>query len=306
MNLKKYSGFLMLIVLAGLSSCLKESPALDPKETNNVVEIYSLVPTPTTSPADAVYPLYTQSFDIVPSAEFKVQVSYSGAEVAPEDITVTLGVDAQALNDYNDEQGTSMVFMPAAFYSVDSWTVKIPKGQRLGTMTVTFKPSSFDPTKSYGFPVKILSSSLGKISSNYGTVIYAIGAKNKYDGIYQLRGFHNRPGLDAPYNEEVYMITSGPNSIYMYWPPAGVASHPLNGGVTYYGSFTTNFYFDVATNALTNWDLKPFATTVTPSMGPATTSRYDPATKKIYAQFYYNANPAARGFSDTLTYLRAR
>jgi hypothetical protein len=306
MKLNKYSGLLLFVLLTGASSCLKEDPALDPKETNNVVEIYSLVPTPTASPADAVYPLYTQSFDIVPTAEFKVQVSYSGAEVAPEDITVTLGLDPQALTDYNDEQGTTYQFVSPNLYTVDSWVVTIPKGQRLGTATVTFKPSIFDPSKTYGFPVKILSTSLGQISSNFGTVIYAIGAKNKYDGVYQLRGFHNRPGLDAPYNEEVYMITSGANSIYMFWPALGAPAHPLNGGVTYYGSFTTNFYFDVATNKLTNWDLKPYATTVTPSMGPATDSRYDPATKKIYAQYYYNANPTQRGFTDTLTYLRSR
>jgi hypothetical protein len=304
--MKKYYGLFLLFALTGLVSCLKQNPALDPKQTNNVIEIYSLIPNPTISPADAVYPLYSRSFDIVPTGEFQVQVSYSGAEVAPQDITVTLGLDQQAMNDYNDEQGTSMVLLPSSLYTVDAWILTIPKGQRLATMKVTVKPNQFNPSLTYGFPVRIQSTSFGTISSNFGTVIFSVSAKNKYDGIYQLKGFHNRPTLTAPYDEEVHMITSGVNSIYMFWPALGAPAHPLNGGVTFYGTFTANFYFDLTTNKITAWDWSPSPTTLPTAMGPATDSRYDPVTKIIYAQFYYNNNPTQRGFSDTLTYLRSR
>ena len=102
------------------------------------------------------------------------------------------------------------------------------------------------------------------------------------------------------------MQTSGPNSVTMYWPAAGAFAHPILGGQSYYGSFGANFYFNLATDALTAWDWYPYPTTLPVAMGPATDSRYDPVTKIIYAQFYYNNNPTQRGFNDTLTYLGPR
>ena len=87
----------------------------------------------------------------------------------------------------------------------------------------------------------------------------------------------------------------------MYWPAIGADAHPINGATTYYSSFTTEFKFDLTTNKLLSID-NPYTPGSPPfTIGPATDSRYDPATKTIYAQYYYNAN-LQRMFTDTLIY----
>ena len=40
----------------------------------------------------------------------------------------------------------------------------------------------------------------------------SIGLKNKYDGIYTLRGYHNRVPYTFPYEVEMHMVTYGPTS----------------------------------------------------------------------------------------------
>lgn len=297
--MRKYNSLLLIFGVVALSSCLKQNTKLDPKQSNNVLEIYESVPVPTTSPADAVYTVYAQSFDIAPSIEFKVDVSYSGADVAPEDIQITLGLEEPAMTDYNAEQGTSYVFIPQNVFTVDSWNLTIPKGQRIASMTVTFNTTLFNPSLTYGFPVKIKSASMGKISSNFGTVIYALGAKNKYDGVYRLRstqldwaafniGNHN---WEWPNPDGIYMITSGGSSVNM-WDNWGFhtyihpAVQPNMTTATGFGSTNPRFVFDPSTNAMTNAvnDFPSPPNGRTFAMNPAVTnSRYDPADGTIYA-----------------------
>jgi hypothetical protein len=186
------------------------------------------------------------------------------------------------------------------------WTVTFQPGETTKYLKINLKAIDLLSLGRVGLGFQIAEAKNAQISDSKNQVAVEISAKNQYDGVYRLKGVHNRPGLDLPYDEEVYMISSGPNSVYMFWPALGLPGHPLNGGTTYYGDFTSNFYFDPATNLITSWDWTPYATTLPVAMGPATDSRYNPATKTIYAQFYYNNNPTQRGFSDTLTYLHPR
>jgi Domain of unknown function (DUF1735) len=186
-------------------------------------------------------------------------------------------------------------------------TLTIPSGSQASqTIQIRVNSISFDPSSSYvlGFKIQSVSNGSYLVNANYKTHYIILSAKNKYDGVYQLVGYHNRPTLDAPYDEEVHMITSGANSVTMYWPSLGNYAHPLNGGVTYYGNFTQNYIFDPATNVMTAWDLQPYPFTLT-SAQVYPGSYYDPATKIIYANTGYNAN-AARRFFDVLTFKGAR
>ena len=239
-----------------------------------------------------------------------VYVNLESGTAAKSDVKVTLTNNTAALlAAYNAANGTSIQALPTALYTVPL-NLTIPSGGRnVQTDIVISNTTSLDPNISYAIGLTISNVDGGyTIASNLKNLFIVFSVKNKYDGRYNLRGYHNRPGLDAPYNETVEMETSGPNSVTMKWPENGGQpySHPLNGGVTYYGSFTTNFYFNLTTNVMTAWDMTPWATTVTPTVTPGTNSRYDPATKTIYANFYYNGNPAARQFWDTLRYLGPR
>lgn len=185
-------------------------------------------------------------------------------------------------------------------------TITIPAGQKYAVAKIIIPDATIlDPTKAYGIGFTISSVDGGyAIPANFKNVVIGFTIKNKYDGIYNLRGVHNRPTLDAPYNQTVHLITTGPNSVKMFWPALGADAHPINGN-SYYSDFTTDFFFDATTNKLI--DVQNAYSPGSPpfTIGPATDSRYDPATKKIYAQYYYNAN-LQRMFSDTLTYLGPR
>lgn len=302
------SSLFMVALVVSMTGCLK-----DKGFDNNQYGIND----PDTQPPGVGFPLAANKkngygLDVSGSNQVVsglVYVNLESGTPASSDITITLTDKSAAMvAAYNTANSTSIQVMPAALYNVPSLTLTIPAGQRNVEIPINIPSTlTLDPNKSYGvgFEITGVSNNL-KIASNLKSLFIEFSIKNKYDGRYRLRGFHNRPGLDAPYNEIVNMITTGPNSVNMFWPALGALAHPLNGGVTYYGSFTTNFFFNLTTNALISWDLSPYPTTVTPSVGPATDSRYDPATKIIYANFYYNGNPGARQFKDTLTYLGPR
>jgi hypothetical protein len=309
--MKRYYGLILFFAVTGLASCLKQNPALDPKQTNNILEIYNEVPTPTTSDATAVYPLYVESFDLKPAIEYKIRVSYSGADVAPEDITVNMGLNAQAINDYNDENGTTYSLIPATVYTVDSWTVIIPKGQRIGTMTFTLKTNQFDLSKSYALPLTILSASMGNISKNFGTVLFGLVAKNKYDGAYKLKGTFLRtdvPAYTGPFAIEAEMHTTGPNSVAMYIPDFGGYYQPFanNGSLTAFSNVAPNTFFNVTTDVVSSITDYTGVLPMTPF--PGANSRYDVtgASPVIYLKYYYNTDPTNRIFTDTLVYTGPR
>jgi hypothetical protein len=239
-----------------------------------------------------------------------VYVNLESGTPASSDVHITLTNNTAALlTAYNAAHGTTIQALPTALYNV-ALTMTIPAGGRNVQVPLNItNTTSLNPNIQYAVGLTISTVDGGyKIADNLKNLLIIFGVKNKYDGRYRLKGYHNRPGLDAPYNEIVNMETTGPNSVTMGWPANGSQyySHPINGGATYYGSFTTNFYFNPATDIMTAWDLTPWTTTVTPSVTPGTNSRYDAVNKIIYANYYYNGNPGARQFWDTLTYLGPR
>ena len=228
---------------------------------------------------------------------------------AAADVHITLTLNNALVTAYNAANGTNIQILPASMYSIPTLDLVIPAGQEFVTVPITIpNTSTLDPNLSYAIGLTITSVDGGyQIAENLKNLILEFTVKNKYDGRYQLRGFHNRttPLLNAPYDEEVHMITTGPASVAMWWPALGDYAHPLHGGTTYYGSMTANFIFN-SNNDLVAWDWTPWPTSFPTAMGPATNNRWDPITRTIYAQFYYNNNPTQRGFTDTLFYLGPR
>lgn len=238
-----------------------------------------------------------------------VYVNIESGVPASSDVHVTLiNNTTSLLAAYNAANGTSIVAMPTAVYSVATALTINAGGRNVEVPLTISNTTGLNPNLQYAVGLTISAVDGGyKIADNLKNLFLVFSVKNKYDGKYRLKGYHNRPGLDLPYNEIVNMETTGPNSVTMGWPAntSQYYSHPLNGGTNYYGSFTTNFIFN-GSDQLTAWDMTPWPTTVTPSVQAGTNSRYDPATKIIYANYYYNGNPGARQFWDTLTYIGPR
>ena len=212
---------------------------------------------------------------------------------------------------------------PASGYSLPL-EYDVPIGNTGLTIPITLNKTSLDLTKNYGLEVSIASVSKGVIAENDKTMIVSFQIKNKYDGVYRLVLRHDgwaaygiADQISATYPLDINMITAGASSLTI---DAGAPFYDLQPGwaggtgsitgYTAFGATTPKFTFDATTNALTS------VVNTTPDDGrgrflfinPAvTTSRYDPATKKIYAAYYMTQVGRPNQFIyDTLTYLRAR
>ncbi len=277
---------------------------------------------PDASPAGIGFPLGSKAANIVGievsgnpqiiSTE-PVITLFSG-DPAPSDINITLTLNPGLVAAYNAANSTNVLDLPTNLYSFQTLNVVLPAGERMVKVPMTITSStSLDPTKAYGVGLTISSADAGyTIAENFKNLLLIFNIKNKYDGIYKLYGFHNRPGLDAPYkNITVHMVTTGPDKVKMYWPALGADAHPINGGSSYYGNFTTEFKF-----ALSSASVNPLIAIDNPytpgspafTIVPGSNSRWvdtvinGSATKVIFAQYYYANNPTQRGFSDTLYY----
>jgi hypothetical protein len=177
----------------------------DPAKVENVIEFFDQQSP--ASPTGAVHHLYVNSYDIGETQQHKVLISYSGAHGNNQDIQVELGVSDQALADYNEflvdeavAAGDTLAdgspdmahilqyeLLPADFYTGPT-TVTIPKGETKVYATYTVNTTLFDFAKAYVLPLRIVGSSTGVISGNYGVALFNIGAKNSYHGSYHSVG----------------------------------------------------------------------------------------------------------------------
>lgn len=209
--------------LAGFSSCLKDETIIGPDSPNAVQHVVEFLnPAVISSSTTDKTPLYVLSYDISPSAELAIQVSYSGAGTAPNDILVKIALDNDAIDSANDEQDAEMEPLPADMYSISSMDITIPKGQKVGTTKITLAPDKFDLAKDYALGLKIVSvtGTNAPISGNFGLIVLNIGAKNKWDAIYKVTGtMIDANGLyTGAYPTECALLSAGATSgLYYQW-----------------------------------------------------------------------------------------
>lgn len=187
--MKKYFSLLILsVAVFSLSSCLKDDKeVIQADNSPSVVEFRN--PVAIGSPSGAIYPMFPKSFGLdAATVNYSLTIAYTGATPAPQDIPLTIDINDAAVTAYNTQQSSTLTIMPTTLYTLNNATATIAKGTFFTTISFTFKPQSFDFTKTYGLAVRIKSATGATISSNFGTIILAIGAKNKYDGVYKVTG----------------------------------------------------------------------------------------------------------------------
>jgi hypothetical protein len=260
--MKRFQNIFVLVFAAiGLTSCLDEQEIFDPKASPNVIEFASN--TPIKSPLSAVHPLYVNSFEIKPEgAELPVVISYSGGDVAPTDIEVTITLDEAALARYNDwnnkvndpgDTEADFTMLPANLYNLPTTTVTIPKGERTATVNIKMFTEQFDLTQKYALPLTITKASSGILSGNHATAIFSVGAKNKYDGLYSVTGTMvdaNNAAFTGYYPKEISLVTIDGNTVEYYDEGFHLNGHIFSTGtsLSYYGSFLAQFNFDAQDN----------------------------------------------------------
>lgn len=293
-----------------LTSCLKDKPvnSLEYGMTNydkqKIVEL-------------AAPPNHLANFamDFVDSAVMLdvATVNVAADQAASENVivTVSLANTARMVADYNTANMRSVVEMPASFYTMpNGLSVTVAAGSRTAAIKAAVNAINFDPTSTYalGFTITTVDKQGYTISGNFDELLVLFTAKNKYDGIYTLTGYHNRVPYNFPYETTMHMVTVGPSSVAFYWPSAISVGHPIGVGagnnLSWYGSSVAPAVtFDLTTNLVTNvYNTDPAGPPMAVFTGTGSrVGKWDPVTKKIVVDWNYNNNPM-RAFFDDLEY----
>lgn len=176
--------------------------------------------------------------------------------------------DTAALRIYNDSNGTSIISMPRDWYTVNfplsapgaNYTVPFGAGDFAKQIAITIPDATLmDPSSTYGLAFTLLSNDADFVNGAGRTLIFEIGAKNAYDGKYQITGTFrdvSAAGVNftADYPQEWHLITTGANSVDVYNESLGTVGYLFSnaGAGTFYGSFGLTMSFDPSTGAITD------------------------------------------------------
>lgn len=249
--------------------------------------------------------------------------------VAASDVTVTISPNNGLIAEAMAEDPTLVLTeLPATAYSVSTLSVVIPKGAKFSDAFKLTIPNSasLDPNNTYALGFSITAVSAGyTIAANQKDIVVGFAIKNKYDGVYSLRfrstGWaaygiaDNAPSQE--YETVVDLETTGANTVDLfnnyfqaYLLPGFTGGVGTVSGSTAFGATTPRFVFDTNTDALIDVinTSPPDARNRTLEINTAVPdSRYDPATKTIYASFIMKQTGRPNHiFYDTLTFVRER
>lgn len=300
-------------LVLGLTSCLKDKGFDDGTTGHDLSGVPKVIEL---AYANEVGHNKAYAFDFEDAAitQTVVNIRLAGAPAAS---AVTVKLDTTGAYARLQAFNPDIVLMPASFYTMDNanLTYTIPAGETQIPVRINTNAIQFDPSTTYGlfFKLSTVDQSGYNLSGNYDYYIATFGAKNKYDGVYDMNSFHNRPGYQLLIvDEPMEMVTTGGSEVAFHWPQAGGIGHPIMSptGISWYGATVApSIIFDPSTDLATSIYNTQIAAGGPPidimTGAGAGVSRYDAATKTIYAYFRYNANDA-RGFLDTLVYTGPR
>jgi Domain of unknown function (DUF1735) len=296
MKLKSLIGIFALLVF--LSSCLKNTDRLG--FLSDKGSIISEIATVNELGGDP----YFAAVSTVPAVETidVLKVAFHNAKsVASGDIKIKLVLDPSIISDYNTANAANLVQMPFTSFTLSDPTLEItlPKGtygEHMLQMSVTKAALSLTTTYALGF--KIQSVSEGVISDLANNMLFIIGVKNIYDGVYSLKGYILRAGdpvLTGNFSGLQYgLVTAGANSCdYSTLQVWGDGQSGVGIGIP-------RVTVDPATNNVT------MSSPGGAHNMPGYPNRYVPATKTFYIGFTWGGGPGVRECYDTMTYLHAR
>jgi hypothetical protein len=298
------------IVMAG---CVKD------KGTN-----FALQSTPSAIVADFPNQKETAALDIVTTPTIYTiyaELSSANNSYPAGDVVITKNTAIVAAD-------TTLEYLPDSAYQLVNTTATFDPVTHLAAFQIKVFTTKIDLAHSFAVGYTLSSVTNGAaIAANKNKTLIVVGAKNKYDGSYALRvkttgwtAFGIADGVTADYPGSYDLITLGINNVaasssargdFLLPAFAGTANQPGTlGGPTGFGATSPVFYFDNSTNKLID------VVNSTPNDGrnrqlilnPAITdSRFDPATKNIYAAFIMSQNGRPNQFFyDTLTYVGPR
>jgi hypothetical protein len=167
-----YKSFLFFAILS-VSSCLKDTPAVDFSTVSTIIEILP-VNGGGLENFDAAL-LEFDPADIQDSAD--IDLNIASPKPLSKALTVTVGVDDALRVTYNGVYNAQYEALPDSVYSFPVKSGMIDAGDRLDTIRVIFYPSKIDTTKNYMLPVSIQDAQGEKISGNFGAIYFHFDAR---------------------------------------------------------------------------------------------------------------------------------
>ncbi|MFZ1530262.1 MAG: DUF1735 domain-containing protein [Ferruginibacter sp.] len=172
--------------------------------------------------------------------------------------------DTAAIRIYNDSNGTSIIPMPRDWYTVNiqpsavggNYTIPFAAGDFAKQIAITIPDATLlDPSSTYGLAFTLLSNDANFVNGAGKTLIYEIGAKNAFDGKYEVTGTFRdvaNAAFVSDYPQEWHLITTGANSVDVYNESLGTVGYLFSnaGSGTYYGAFGLTMTFDPSTGAI--------------------------------------------------------
>lgn len=209
-----------------------------------------------------------------------------------------------------------LTVLPANAYTLGGLEFDVPANGEV-KIPFTLDKTKLDLSQSYGLGFKITDVSSGVASDIAKSLIVNILVKNKYDGHYSVNGTMvdaANAALTGNYPMDVNLITSGANSVYMYDNDIGGPAHSIlsNGGLSYYGSFAPEFYFDASDNItqVLNTYGQPSGNGRSAQLDPSGTNKWNSADKSIDVKYWMNQpsviSPHRTSFDEHFTYLGPR
>jgi hypothetical protein len=271
-------------------------------------------------------PLKTIALDLTPGVSTINVIEIRRNSVSASDLASSQIVRVKLQNALiSDPSGGAIIELPRDLYANHPdnpfdgqyWTVTFGPGEFVKYLKINIDPSVLITLgKRVGLGLQLAEAPNARISNVSFQVGVEISAKNEYDGVYNLTWTNYHPTLNTAYTgstTEIELHTTGANKCKIYWPLAGAYACPaiLSGALQYFGIQEPEYTFNVSTNAVTVQNVAPGAVTFY-TMATGFNSRYEPATKTIYAKWGYSyAVPGVfdancREWTQTMVYVRPR
>jgi hypothetical protein len=158
---------LFLVISFGFGSCLKDTPYLDVSNSAPIIE-FGL------SPANGDFGPFNYAGDTTgsPDIDTAVAVDIASPQVLGKDVTVSVAIDSSQIPVFDTANHASFTMLPAGLYSLDSTTITIKAGYRVGRVPVTLHLSSFPASHSFALPLVITAGEGLIISGNSSTFMW--------------------------------------------------------------------------------------------------------------------------------------
>lgn len=289
---KQLASFILLVLVA--AGCVKKddyyNPDMSDPNRKTVVQL--------TGASDIV----TFARDVNPSIDTfgLITITRSPNDQAGlnQALTVKLVADPSLVTNYNTANGTSYVALPAANYTLldNISTVTFQPGQATTQIRIRLNKTGLDLSQQYALGFSIADPGSGAVvDPTLKTGVYAIGVKNQYDGHYQVTGSlvdAANATITGNYPMDVYLVTAGPNSVYLVDNAIGDVYHSILSGtsLSYYGAFGVQINFDPSGNgkvvSVVNVYGQPASNTRSAQLDPSGANQFNTTTKAMDIKYF--------------------